>query len=86
MTSKPEEREIRQLRKHLRQSKLAIPGVLVSGLVFGCIVFLFDVFLNVHWLVYALVLWVVPFGLILDGINTWYITRRLSKLERENPG
>jgi hypothetical protein len=74
------EREIKQLRKHLRQSKGAIPGVLVFGmLVFG-VLFVIDLFVTVHWSVYALFLWVVPFGLIMDGVNIVYIKRRLAKL------
>jgi hypothetical protein len=58
--------------------------VLASGIFFGGIVFLFDLFFNIHWLVHALVLWVVPFGLVLDGINIWYITHRLAKIRRND--
>ena len=78
------DREVKELRKHLRQSKIAIPGALMSGLFFACILAVFDIFLPVPWWFYGFVLWIVPFGLIGDGINIWRIKRRLSKLEQED--
>ena len=76
-----QEREIKELRKYLRQSQAAMPAVLLFGaMVFG-VLFVIDLFLSVRWWVYALFLWVVPFGLIGDGVNILYIRRKLARLQ-----
>ena len=78
------EKEIKELRKYLRQSKAAIPGVLIFGAVCLAILLLVDWFVTVRWWIYAIVLWVGPFGLIGDGVNIIYIKRKLARLERES--
>lgn len=75
------EQEEKQLRKYLRQSKLAIPVVICFGLIALVILLLVDVFVNVRWWVYALCLWVVPFGLVGDGINIICVKRKLWRMK-----
>ena len=77
------EREVKQLRKHLRQSKAAIPGVLVFGVLSLAVLLVVDLFLTVPGWIYALVLWVVPFGLVGDGVNIIFIKRKLARLQEE---
>ncbi len=71
------EQEEKQLRKCLRQSMLAIPGMICFGLMALTILLVVDLFVNVRWWVYAICLWVVPFGLIGDGINIIWIKHKL---------
>ncbi len=78
------DKQIKELRKYLRQSKAAIPGVLIFGGVCLAILLLVDWFVTVRWWIYASVLWVVPFGLIGDGVNIIYFKRKLARLERES--
>ena len=78
------EKQITKLRKYLRQSKAAIPGVLIFGAVCLAILLLVDWFVTVPWWIYAFVLWVVPYGLIGDGVNIIYLKRKLARLERES--
>jgi hypothetical protein len=77
-----DEKEIKQLRKYVRQSKAAIPGHLVFGVVVLVPLLVADWFVDVHWLVYALLLWVVPYGLIGDGVNIVRIKRKLERVEQ----
>ena len=74
-------KRIKELEKHLRQSKQAIPGVLAFGLIVLLILLVAEAFCDVPWWVYVLLLWVVPFGLIGDGINILYIRRKLKALK-----
>ena len=75
-----DEKRVKELRKYLRQSKAAIPGVLVFGAFCLVALLLVDWFVDVRWWVYALLLWVVPFGLIGDGVNIICIKRKLARL------
>jgi hypothetical protein len=78
-----QQRRIKTLRKYLRQSKLAVRAVLAFGAIVLMILLALEVFLDVPWWVYVLLLWVVPFGLIGDGINILYVNRKLRTLKRE---
>ena len=78
-----DEKRVKELRKYLRQSKAAIPGVLVFGVFCLVPLLLVDWFVDVRWWVYALLLWVVPFGLIGDGVNIICIKRKLARLNSE---
>ena len=73
-------KHIKELEKYLRQSKRAILGILAFGAIVLLILLATEVFCDVPWWVYVLLLWVVPFGLIGDGINSVYISRRLKAL------
>jgi hypothetical protein len=76
-----DKKRIKELEKYLRQSKQAIPGILAFGAIVLLILMVAEVFCDVPWWVYVLCLWVVPFGLIGDGINIVYINRRLKSLK-----
>ena len=82
----PEEKHIKDLRKYLRHSKKAIPGVLIFGALCLAILLLFECFVSAPWWVYGFVLWVVPFGLICDGVNIIYIKRKLRRIDDRTDG
>ena len=77
------EKEIKKLRKRLRQSQAAIPGALIFGALCLAALLAVDWFVTVAWWVYAAILWVVPFGLVGDSLNIWYIKRKLARLHDE---
>ena len=76
-------KRIKELEKYLRQSKQAIPGILAFGAIVLLILMVAEVFCDAPWCVYLLSLWIVPFGLIGDGINIVYINRKLKALKSE---
>ena len=73
-------RRIRELEKRLRQSKQALLGTLAFAAIVLLTLMVAQVFSEVPWWAYVLFLWVVPFGLIGDGINIIHICRRLKTL------
>lgn len=75
-----EDKDIKQLRKYLRRSKQAIPGVICFGAIVLAILLVFDIFFNIRWWIYLLCLWIVPFGLIGDAINILFINRKLKRI------
>jgi ABC-type multidrug transport system fused ATPase/permease subunit len=77
------EKEIKKLGKYLPQSKNAIIGVSIFGVIVFVVLLGFDIFFDIRWWIYLLLLWVVPFGLIMDGINIAYINRKLRKRAKE---
>ena len=76
-------KRIKELEKYLRQSKQAIRGILAFGAIVLLILLVAAIFCDVPCWVYVVLLWVVPFGLIGDGINIVYIGRKLKALKSE---
>lgn len=74
-------KQIKDLEKYLRHSKQAIPGILAFGAMALLIPLVAEVVCDVPWWVYVLLLWVIPFGLICDGINIVYVSRKLKALK-----
>ena len=72
---------IKVLEKRLRQSRRAILHTLFSGAIVLLVLVVAEAFCVVPWWVYVLLLWFVPFGLIGDGINVAYITRKLRNIK-----